>query len=58
VTGTLLGVAVIAVLKNGLASLPVVIKMNATEEMAGLATGALLLVALMASNFAAKGPRK
>lgn len=57
VTGTLLGVAVIAVMKNGLASLPVVIRMNATEEMAGLATGALLLVALIASNFAAK-PRK
>ena len=58
VTGTLLGVAVIAVLKNGLASLPMVIKMNATEEMAGLATGALLLVALIGSNFAARGPRK
>ena len=50
VTGTLLGVAVIAVLKNGLASLPVVIRMNATEEMAGLATGALLLLALVGSN--------
>jgi len=58
VTGTLLGVAVIAVLKNGLASLPVVIKMNATEEMAGLATGALLLVALIGSNLAAGRPRK
>jgi ribose/xylose/arabinose/galactoside ABC-type transport system permease subunit len=57
VTGTLLGVAVIAVLKNGLASLPVVIRMNATEEMAGLATGALLIVALIASNIATK-PRK
>ena len=29
---------------------PVVIRMNATEEMAGLATGALLLVALAASS--------
>jgi len=54
VTGTLLGVAVIAVLKNGLASLPVVIRMNATEEMAGLATGALLLLALVGSNIAAR----
>jgi len=57
VTGTLLGVAVIAVMKNGLASLPVVIKMNATEEMAGLATGALLLIALMASNLTARKGR-
>lgn len=54
VTGTLLGVAVIAVLKNGLASLPVVIRLNATEEMAGLATGALLLLALIASNLATR----
>jgi rhamnose transport system permease protein len=52
VTGTLLGVAVIAVLKNGLASLPVVIRMNATEEMAGLATGALLVVALVLGKVA------
>jgi len=52
VTGTLLGVAVIAVMKNGLASLPVVIRLNATEEMAGLATGALLLLALVGSNWA------
>jgi rhamnose transport system permease protein len=57
VTGTLLGVAVIAVLKNGLASLPVVIRMNATEEMAGLATGALLIVALVLSNVAARKGR-
>ena len=46
VTGTLLGVAVIAVLKNGLATLPVVIRLNASEEMSGLLTGVLLLVAL------------
>jgi len=46
VTGTLLGVAAIAVLKNGLATLPVVIRANAAEEIAGLATGALLLLAL------------
>jgi ribose/xylose/arabinose/galactoside ABC-type transport system permease subunit len=50
VTGTLLGVAAIAVLKNGLATLPVVIRMNATEEMAGVLTGTLLLLALIGSN--------
>lgn len=49
VTGTLLGVAAIAVLKNGLATLPVVLRMNAAEEMSGLLTGALLLVALTGS---------
>ncbi|MEO6993338.1 MAG: ABC transporter permease [Lacunisphaera sp.] len=49
VTGTLLGVAAIAVLKNGLATLPVVMRMNAAQEMSGLLTGALLLVALTAS---------
>ena len=49
VTGTLLGVAAIAVLKNGLATLPVVMRMNAAEEMSGLLTGALLLVALTGS---------
>ena len=49
VTGTLLGVAAIAVLKNGLACLPVVIRMNAAEEMSGLLTGALLLLALTGS---------
>lgn len=49
VTGTLLGVAAIAVLKNGLACLPVVIRLNAAEEMSGLLTGALLLFALTGS---------
>lgn len=49
VTGTLLGVALIAVLKSGLATLPVVIRMNAAEEISGLLTGALLLVALTGS---------
>lgn len=49
VHGTLLGVAAIAVLRNGLACLPVVMRMNSAEEMAGLLTGALLLVALTAS---------
>ena len=49
VTGTLLGVAAIAVLKSGLASLPAVIRMNAAEEMSGLLTGALLLLALTGS---------
>ena len=46
ITGTLLGVAVIAVLKNGLATLPVVIRMNAAEELSGMLTGILLLLAL------------
>jgi rhamnose transport system permease protein len=49
VTGTLLGVAAIAVLKNGLACLPVVIRMNAAEEMSGMLTGVLLLLALTGS---------
>jgi rhamnose transport system permease protein len=49
VTGTLLGVAAIAVLKSGLATLPVVIRLNAAEEISGLLTGALLLVALTGS---------
>ena len=49
VTGTLLGVAAIAVLKNGLACLPVVIRLNAAEEMSGMLTGALLLLALTGS---------
>jgi ribose/xylose/arabinose/galactoside ABC-type transport system permease subunit len=49
VHGTMLGVAAIAVLKNGLGSLPVVIRMNAAEELSGVLTGALLLVALTAS---------
>ncbi|HVS53196.1 MAG TPA: ABC transporter permease [Opitutaceae bacterium] len=48
VHGTMIGVAAIAVLKNGLACLPVVMRMNAAEEMSGLLTGALLLVALTA----------
>jgi rhamnose transport system permease protein len=48
VTGTLLGVAAIAILKNGLACLPAVMRLNAAEEMAGLMTGALLLLALTA----------
>ena len=49
VTGTLLGVAAIAVLQNGLATLPVVIRLNAAEELSGLFTGALLLLALAAN---------
>jgi rhamnose transport system permease protein len=49
VHGTLLGVAAIAVLKNGLACLPSVMRMNAAEEMSGLLTGALLLLALTGS---------
>lgn len=54
VTGTLLGVAAIAVLKNGLATLPAVIKMNAAEEMAGLLTGLLLVAALTASAISSR----
>lgn len=49
IPGTLLGVAAIAVLKNGLACLPVVMRLNAAEEMSGLLTGVLLLIALSAS---------
>jgi ribose/xylose/arabinose/galactoside ABC-type transport system permease subunit len=49
VYGTLLGVAAIAVLKNGLACLPVVIRLNSAEELSGMMTGALLLLALCAS---------
>jgi len=49
VTGTLLGVAAIAVLKNGLACLPVVMRMNGAEELSGMLTGALLLLALTGS---------
>lgn len=48
VHGTLLGVAAIAVLKNGLACLPAVMRLNAAEEMSGMLTGALLLLALAA----------
>jgi rhamnose transport system permease protein len=51
VHGTLLGVAAIAVLKNGLACLPAVMRLNAAEEMAGMLTGALLLLALTGSVF-------
>lgn len=49
ITGTLLGVAAIAVLKNGLACLPPVMRMNGAEEMSGMLTGALLLLALTGS---------
>jgi ribose/xylose/arabinose/galactoside ABC-type transport system permease subunit len=54
VAGTLLGVAILAVLKNGLATLPVVIRMNASEEIAGLATGGVLLAALAAGPVAGR----
>src|ERR1041385_7076115 len=49
VHGTLLGVAAIAVLKNGLACLPIVIRMNSAEELSGMMTGALLILALCGS---------
>ncbi|MEY4939930.1 MAG: Autoinducer 2 import system permease protein LsrD [Verrucomicrobiota bacterium] len=54
VHGTLLGVAAIAVLKNGLATLPLVMRLNAAEEFSGLLTGALLLLALAAGVLAKK----
>jgi ribose/xylose/arabinose/galactoside ABC-type transport system permease subunit len=47
--GTLLGVAAIAVLRNGLATTPAIMRMNAAEEMAGVLTGVLLLVAMTGS---------
>lgn len=46
IQGTLLGVLCIAVLKNGLATLPAVIRLNGAEELAGMCTGGLLLLAL------------
>ena len=46
--GTLLGVAGIAVLSNGLSRLPAT--MNSASELAGLFTGVLLLVALGAGR--------
>jgi len=49
VHGTLLGVAAIAVLKSGLACVPAVLRLNAAEEMSGVLTGVLLIVALGAS---------
>lgn len=45
VTGTLLGVAAIAVLSNGLSRVPAT--MNNASELSGMLTGALLLLALM-----------
>ena len=50
VHGTLLAVAAIAILKNGLACLPAVMRVNSAEEISGMSTGALLLVALSAST--------
>jgi rhamnose transport system permease protein len=44
--GTLLGVIAIGVLKSGLSTLPKVLEMGAGEEMSGMLTGALLLLAL------------
>ena len=52
VAGTLLGVATIAVLRSGLATLPVVIRLNVPDEMAGFLTGTLLIVALAGTNAA------
>jgi ribose/xylose/arabinose/galactoside ABC-type transport system permease subunit len=44
VHGTLLGVAALAVLNNGLTRVPAV--MNVASELSGVLTGALLIVAL------------
>jgi rhamnose transport system permease protein len=44
VHGTLLGVAAIAILKNGLSRIPSV--MNVSSELSGMLTGALLVLAL------------
>lgn len=48
IPGTLLGVALLAVLNNGLTRLPATL--NIASELAGLLTGALLLAALAASG--------
>jgi hypothetical protein len=48
-------VAAIAVLKNGLACLPAVMRLNAAEELAGLLTGLLLLLALAGSVLSRMG---
>ncbi len=50
VHGTLLAVAALAILKNGLACLPAVMRLNAAEEMAGLFTGGLLILTLAATT--------
>jgi rhamnose transport system permease protein len=50
VHGTLLGVAALAVLNNGLARVPAV--MNYASELSGVLTGALLLLALAGSALA------
>ncbi len=57
VPGTLLGVAAIAVLKNGLATIPAVIRLNAAEELAGMLTGALLLLALALGALGRRGAK-
>jgi rhamnose transport system permease protein len=55
VHGTLLGVAAIAVLTNGLGRLPGA--MNMASELSGMLTGALLLIALAGGLFLAGKPR-
>jgi rhamnose transport system permease protein len=50
VLGTLLGIAAIALLSNGIGRIPVVLKMGVGNELASLLTGMLLLVALAAGN--------
>jgi rhamnose transport system permease protein len=50
VPGTLLGIAAIALLNNGIGRIPAVLKLGIGNELASLLTGVLLLVALAAGN--------
>lgn len=50
VLGTLLGIAAIAMLNNGIGRIPSVLKLGVGNELASLLTGVLLLVALAAGN--------
>jgi rhamnose transport system permease protein len=50
VPGTLLGIAAIALLNNGIGRIPAVFKLGIGNELANLLTGVLLLVALAAGN--------
>lgn len=49
VPGTLLGIVAIAILSNGIARIPAVLKAGIGGELGNLLTGALLLVALVAT---------
>ena len=50
VLGTLLGIAAIALLNNGIGRIPAILKLGVGNELASLLTGVLLLVALAAGN--------